>query len=373
MADSAERPGSGFVDLQAAATELDAWLWETALPLWASAGVDPANDGFEEVLTLEGQRSERPRRSRVQARQTFVFATVAARERGRRWHDTAVRGFAAFRARYRRPDGLFVNRVGTDGRVLDAAAPLYEQAFALLAMSALHRPEPAAGLLDDALELRAALDGYRARAGGFRELGVRPYQANAHMHLLEAALAWEEAGFDQTWAALADEIVDLALRRFIDPATATLQEVFDADWCAVTGEAGLVEPGHHFEWAWLLERWGRSRGDAQARSTARGLFRVGLFGVDRRRCVAIDSLMDDLSPREATARLWPQTEYLKAAMILGEDAEALVACNGLRRYLQTPKAGVWRDRMLPDGGFVEEAAPASSLYHILGSVLAVAG
>jgi mannose/cellobiose epimerase-like protein (N-acyl-D-glucosamine 2-epimerase family) len=36
----------------------------------------------------------------------------------------------------------------------------------------------------------------------------------------------------------------------------------------------------------------------------------------------------------------------------------------LQLYLETPIAGLWWDRMEPSGRFVDEPAPASSLYHI---------
>jgi mannose-6-phosphate isomerase len=47
------------------------------------------------------------------------------------------------------------------------------------------------------------------------------------------------------------------------------------------------------------------------------------------------------------------------------------AVDGLRRFLDVPVAGTWRDRLLPDGAFVEEAAPASSLYHIVSAIAAL--
>jgi mannose-6-phosphate isomerase len=184
-------------------------------------------------------------------------------------------------------------------------------------------------------------------------------------HLFETCLEWEAAGGDATWTAMADEIAELALGKFIDPATGVLQEYFHAQWRPLTGEAGLMEPGHHFEWAWLLERWGALRAEPRARAAARRLFEHGKRGVDPEREVAINALWDDLSIRDPGARLWPQTEYLKAALILGEDADALTACRGLARYLDVPTRGAWRDKMRPDGGFLDEHAPASSFYHIM--------
>jgi mannose-6-phosphate isomerase len=76
------------------------------------------------------------------------------------------------------------------------------------------------------------------------------------MHLLEAALAWIAVDPDPGWQGMADGIATLCLERFIDPATGALREFFAADWSPATGVAGcLAEPGHHYEWAFLLDRW----------------------------------------------------------------------------------------------------------------------
>ena len=172
---------------------------------------------------------------------------------------------------------------------------------------------------------------------------------------------------------MADEIVALARRAFIDADGGFLREFFDAEWRTAAGEDGrLVEPGHQFEWAWLLTRWGRLRDEAWALEAAVRLYDIGARGVDPARGVAMDALNDDLSVRSDQARLWPQTERLKAALILSEAAgggrrillldDARKALAGLQRYLEP--SGLWRDRMRSDGSFVEEPAPASSLYHI---------
>jgi mannose-6-phosphate isomerase len=214
------------------------------------------------------------------------------------------------------------------------------------------------------------LQALRHPQGGFREFGEHPFQSNAHMHLLEAALAWEDAGGGGVWAELADEVAALALSRFIDAQGGFLREFFDAGWAVAAGDDGRwVEPGHQFEWAWLLEAWGRRRGQAGARAAARRLFETGRKGVDPRRGVAVDVLWDDLTPRAEGARLWPQTERLKSALILGDEGEALLAARTLTRYLDTPAPGVWRDKMTTDGSFVAEPAPASSFYHIASAVL----
>jgi mannose/cellobiose epimerase-like protein (N-acyl-D-glucosamine 2-epimerase family) len=141
----------------------------------------------------------------------------------------------------------------------------------------------------------------------------------------------------------------------------------------------IVEPGHQFEWAWLLERWARLRDRIDAHQAAVRLFEIGAqHGVDRKRGVAVDQLLDDFSIHRSNARLWPQTERIKAASILLETAEGAQAAMyrdeliqgiaGLNLYLDTPLAGLWRDKLTADGTFIAEPAPASSFYHIVCAI-----
>ena len=81
----------------------------------------------------------------------------------------------------------------------------------------------------------------------------------------------------------------------------------------------------------------------------------------------MNEIRDDYSVVDSQARLWPQTERLRAALLFGDGPAALEALNVLRRYLNTPRDGVWRDRLGADDTFVVEPAPASSLYHLAGA------
>lgn len=345
--------GGQFTSLGQAAGELDAWLRTAALPLWGTVGVDAATGGFREGLTWAGRPFDPRRRARVQARQAFVFAQASADGLPGPWGAIAGRGFDWFADHARRPDGMFATTLDARGAQTTAEPHLYEHAFVLLALAALGRGEAAEAVL-------AGLEAFQHPAGAYRETGEHPFQANAHMHLLEAAIAWEQAGGGAAWGALADELTELALIRFIDPVTGALHEFFDADWRPLAGEAGLIEPGHQFEWAWLLAQ----RPDARRMAAARRLFDVGRRGVDPGLGVVVNALHPDLSVRDRAARLWPQTEHLKAALVLGDETAALEAANAVAAFLDTPIRGVWRERMAAHGGFVEQPSPATSLYHL---------
>lgn len=342
------------------------WLRGAALPLWSTAGLDAARGSFQETLTVDGAPAGEIRRSRVQTRQVWVFATAAAEGWGEGYGEIARRAFAFHRTHYLRPDGLFARAADPEGRIVDATPLLYEQAFVLLALAGLHR----AGLGDHAGEAEAlleAMEALRHPGGGWREAGEHPFQANAHMHLLEAALAWEAAG-EGSWAAVADEIVALALGRFIEDDL--LREFFDEAWRPLPDrDGGLIEPGHQLEWAWLLDQWAGRRGRTELGAVVAALFQRGLQGIDQARGVAVGAVWPDMSVRDPVARLWAQTERLRAALAFGTEAQALEAARGLAGFLHTPRAGTWRDKLRADGSFVNEPSPATSLYHLVAGLL----
>jgi mannose-6-phosphate isomerase len=299
------------------------------------------------------------------------------------WREAVEHGLTFFLDRYRLPSGLFRTLVHEDGSPADDAVWLYDQAFALLAFAeaAQSLPNRKGEFRTLAYALIDALASRRLPAGGFSEASYEhPYQSNPHMHLLEACLAWSAIDDDPVWNALVDEIVDLCLNNFID-TNGALHEFFAEDWSFEPGVSGrIVEPGHQFEWSWLLERSARWRGREDARRAAKRLFEIGrTHGVDRKRGVAFDQLLDDFSVHQHGARLWPQTERIKAAVILAGSAEtpdekagylseATKAISGLKKYLDVPVAGLWRDKLKSDGSFVDEPAPASSFYHIICSI-----
>ncbi|MGC1301260.1 MAG: AGE family epimerase/isomerase [Caulobacteraceae bacterium] len=379
-------------ELKPLAAELKRWLFEDALPLWATVGVDATTGGFQEAIDLDGHVVPAVRRARVQARQVYTYATAGALGWTGPWRDTMERGLAYFVGHWRRPDGLFRTKVNADGSPADEATFLYDQAFALFAMAAVAKavPERREALAQDAYTLLDAIEANLSLpAGGFREAeAARPYQSNPHMHLFEASLAWEElVGAGSRWSRLADDIAGLCRRHFIDPRTGALREFFDAEWRPANGPDGrIVEPGHQLEWAWLTQRWSLSRGDAEGLAVAERLFEIGsVQGVDTVRNVAFNALDDKLAPQDLSARLWPQTERIKAALIMARTARtewirgngathAVNGVRGLQQYFAVKTPGLWRDKLQTNGQFIEEPAPASSFYHIIcacADVLAV--
>ncbi len=356
--------------------QLRRWLVQEAYPRWTSSGWDRAGGGFYERLGAHGPVVTDARRARVQFRQIFAFARAAAFG----WHEhvreRVIDGLVHVYARYRRSDGLMRTLLGPDGTVREERALLYDQAFALLALAEAHRLlGPAAGCAQRATELLEAL---MRRLGGTPGLRAdtetalnAPCLANPHMHLLEAMLAWRDLDPSPRWSGLAERIVELALGSWIDPGSGALREAFVRKAGGALVRSGEVEPGHLFEWAALLLRFDAAR--APVRAAALRLTQIAeQHGVHDG--FAVNALNADLSVHDPDARLWPQTERIKtlarlASLAHGESLWSSVdqAIGALRAYF-LPASGLWLDRRLPDGAFVEEPSPASSFYHIIEAV-----
>ena len=359
---------------------LKSWVAETAYPLWWSKGADHEKGGFHEKLAIDGTPVILPKRARVQPRQIYSFSKAKALG----WTgdmEAAVRhGVDFYLAHYPRPDGLFRTLVAPDGAPLDETPAFYDQAFALLGLHSAYEAlghDPAHR--ERARKLHARwVETRKHPVIGFEETEPRslPLCSNPHMHLFESSLAWVDSDPNGPWRDQAAEIVRLALTYFIDPRTGALREFFDGNWQPIADERGrIIEPGHQFEWAWLLMRWSRLSGDDKAMAAALRLVEIAeTFGTDDRG-VAFNALLDDLTPHDRKARLWPQTERLKAHCLAAELTgrqehwgKAVEAAAGLEKYFSTPLAGSWWDVLKPDGGFVEEPAPASSFYHIVCAI-----
>lgn len=357
------------------------WLFGQALPLWAGVGTDRSTGGFFEKLTPQGQPLDDPRRARVSARQIFSFATAGQLGWPGDASGMVEYGLANLLRHHLPPEGIVVPTVAADGRVLRRDFDLYDHAFVLFALAAANQMRGGDPALEQrAAALREAMGGWAHPVRGFEEAQPRslPLKANPHMHLFEAALAWQEVSDNPGWAALADSLADLCLERFLDPATGALKEYFDGDWRPLPAPQDVVEPGHQFEWAWLLRRWGAARNHPKALAAAARLAEIGEGpGVDPTQDLAMNELNADLTVRDGLFRLWPQTERLKAhvsALANASDTAAqdraadlaTRAARGLRRYFDHPVPGSWWEHLGRDGHPHDpnEPARASSLYHI---------
>jgi mannose-6-phosphate isomerase len=373
--------GPGF-EIKRIAAEARDWLFDAALPLWSTIGHDDIHGGFFEQIDLEThQPIHLPKRCRVQARQTYVFCEAGRLGWRGPWEACARSGLDFMLRHHLRPNGLMRFTTTREGAVRDDSVDNYDQAFAIFGLA--HAQGQA--LDTDAARIARNLLGSLRRErshppGGFSE-GIAsraPCLANPHMHFFEAALAWLDIAPAPAWRDLAGEIAQLCVARLIDPKSGALREYFEADWTPRADDDGrIVEPGHQFEWASLLLCWREHGGEVNLAAPRRLYAFAEETGLDATADFAISEVLIDGGVRDAGARLWPQTERLKAAIRFARccpeeksrfESDAVRAWRGLRRFIDTAPPGLFRDKRKPDGTFAPEGALASSLYHIVGGV-----
>jgi len=363
------------------ATDLRRWGAGTLLPFWAETGFNRDHGSFHEQIGLDGAPVRTGfTRLRVQARQTFTFAHAHTAGVGDYALPAARAGYAFLKRCWAEEDGGFVTRMEPDGTPIDTTIDLYDQAFVLLAFAWVHKATGEAEPLAWAETLVDYLDHKMAHsAGGYVEAvnGERaggPRRQNPHMHLFEALLALNAVTGEARWLARAEALATLLATRWID-AGGALAEYFAEDWSPWPGPEGPVrEPGHQFEWVWLLDQYRKSGGSRPMAAISAGLHDFGWrHGLDRRSGqvpAVVDAL--DRSGRilVPTKRFWPQTEAIKAQICRLEQGEAAAgeALADLwrmlfRHYLRWDDA-LLRDQLSADGSRMAPTIPASSLYHL---------
>jgi mannose/cellobiose epimerase-like protein (N-acyl-D-glucosamine 2-epimerase family) len=362
--------------IPSAVGKAEAWLVDAALPLWLTMGVDRRHGGFEESLTLAGERiPEQNKRVRVQARQIYAASHAAALGLHSDALAAARHGFEFLTAKAWHPEGGWVHLLSATGEVRDAKRDTYDHAFVLLALAWYYRASGDNSALNWIERTVAALDNRLADGtGAFFESLPRaaPRRQNPHMHCFEAMLALFEATGESSFAARARQIHTLVCERFFDRTHGALREFYGEDWKPLTGVEGMiVEPGHHCEWVWLLDKF------ETLTAIDTGALRRALldFAFAHGKHAETGLLIDQVSVKGqqllTSQRLWPQTEAVKALLTLVERGETLAwaGVDGfttglLARYLRTEPPGLWHDHFDASGGLLSKFVPASSLYHL---------
>ncbi len=358
-----------------AAKKLEDWFVTRALPLWAEAGIDAAG-GFYECLDDAGTPLPGRRRVRVQCRQIHTFTEAARRGWFPSGEAIAAKGFDRLLATAVPNDGArgCVHALKEEGGVDLHLRDLYDQAFLLLACAARIKSGDNRALTVANNTLSFLDREFASPFGGFREndRGGHPRRQNPHMHLFEALLTLAAATGDAGVLDRAHAVEALFRAKFFDAKTGTLREFFNDDWSLIEKVSDRIEPGHMAEWVALFERYERQTGEK------RGGLKKALYEAAEERRIPGEPFLPDTTminarPAAAGRRLWPQTEFLRAAVIMGQEIEAATLIEALfGAYFAVDTEGLWTDAFDAAGAPVAAPVPASILYHLFEAVSAVA-
>jgi mannose/cellobiose epimerase-like protein (N-acyl-D-glucosamine 2-epimerase family) len=351
-----------------------AWLLDRHLPIWRTHGWDAKHGGFHERLHPDLTPTELGyKRLVVQCRQIYVYSHACLLGQRGDNERAAREGYAFLTRHYRdKRNGGWYFTVTPDGQKLDGRKDFYGHAFVLFALGWYHRATKdvtALSAAEDTLEaLKIKL--HEPRHGGFHVAADEawnvlpgPRLQNPHMHLLEGLMALDEAAPAAVYRDEAAKIVDLFLAKFFNGQT--LGEYFRADWSPDPQRGHIVEPGHHFEWSWLLERYARRFQRPEARAAADTLFEFGRgHGLDAQFGGVYDEVDRFGRVLNDKKRIWPLTECLKAyaqrphlRLELARHVRFL-----FERYLKDD--GRWNEHLDRRLNVVNAAMPGSTSYHL---------
>jgi mannose/cellobiose epimerase-like protein (N-acyl-D-glucosamine 2-epimerase family) len=349
-----------------------------ALPFLIEHGWDWSRHGLIERLTPDGTDAGTPfRRVMVHARQLYVFSAWGAStgDAALAGHADRIFGYMIDRF-WDREEGGWIEKVDWDGAAIGFDKDLYAHAFALFGLGSYHHAlgrEEARTWIERSTEI---LNRRFSRAdGSFRDRMTRNFDdmapgrrsQNPHMHLLEAVLSLKAAG-SKSHGDLARRLLELFTRAFHDARDNVVLEHLDADFAPHPVDGHRLEPGHHFEWAWLLD-WASGTLDEPAhRAIARPILERGLaLGWDHAR----GGIFDEVDRRSGgvlapTKRIWPLLELIKALAVFPGACDTVSLTQALDLLLERYLAedGRWTERFNADWSPADQTMPSSTAYHI---------
>ncbi|MGF6392910.1 AGE family epimerase/isomerase [Pseudomonas plecoglossicida] len=335
---------------------------ERIVPLWQGPGWNADMALPYEALDARHQPLPVQRyRAMACARQLYLFSSRIEQP------GAAERAAALFRSLQRHfhdaENGGWFYSIDADGKPLDRRKDLYTHAFIVFAC-AHYWGKVREGLVESALnaaleivaEQFARDDGlYEASLGeDWSDLGSGPLQ-NPQMHLAEAFLQVLAVREDQNVQHDLLQLCEALQTHFIEPQHGLmLEKPRDAvdNW---------FEPGHQFEWFYLLETSPLLRGTALHGSIARAFSYAEQCGV---KDSAVLAMLDvDGKVIDATQRIWAQAEYLRALVLRsGNEAKLTLQLQALEhRFLHD---GGWHECRDAEGAVSRHDMPSTTPYHL---------
>jgi N-acylglucosamine 2-epimerase/mannose-6-phosphate isomerase len=354
------------------------WMFEDALPFWTTHGLDHQQGGVVESFAMDGVSPSGVgfKRTRVACRQLYVFSHAQLLGYMKA-APAADHAFAALRDQFWLGTTRgWARKLSNQGVVLDSTPDLYDYAFVLFSLGWRYK---ASGDLEAKLLAYQTLEilerDFRHSSGqGFKHEipGCLPRQQNPHMHLVEAALVAHEAFDDARFGDLAQELVLISKTRFLKMPEGVLPEFYEEDLSPVADDRWQwIEPGHQFEWAWILARHQLATGTDNSAAIRALVAWAERYGVDRVTGLTFNRVAYAGTPLDRGSRTWPNTERIKGWLglyeITGQDPRVAVRSSIralLDRHLGQGPRGCWIENFDGDLSPKTDVIPASTLYHV---------
>ncbi|MBJ7536843.1 AGE family epimerase/isomerase [Marinomonas transparens] len=298
------------------------FLFKQLLANWSHYGID-AEQGFSyESMNHDWTRNEVGRvRLLTQCRQLYTFSHAYQLTQESDYQSKLTPLFDFIVAKYFK-DERWIFSLNDDLSIKDTQSDAYALAFVLLSFSHYFQATgddqalPYMKLTHQFLEEKM-----QAQSGGFYEAFpvdvTQVRRQNPHMHLLEGYIAVFNATQDDTYKQAIQSLLSLALEHFYDSKTKALREFFTSDWKAHPEIGNQVEPGHHFEWVWLLYQANKILPNTSYIELAQHLWTTAIrHGMADNGGIYNQIDANSYQALDKEKRIWPITEYLKAVTVI---------------------------------------------------------
>ncbi|MFM0292090.1 MULTISPECIES: AGE family epimerase/isomerase [Paraburkholderia] len=334
------------------------------LPMWRGAGFNAALKLPYEAVSAEGHQPLPAERYRAMAcaRQLFVFSQAGDEAHAQVLFDSLTRTFQDTR------HGGWFFSVDPQGAPLDTTKDLYTHAFVVFACAEFGRRSGNPDALELVHRTSAVIQSNFAAEGDlfnaaltadFAGVTGTPIQ-NPLMHLTEAWLAAREATHDNAFDAALRRLAGAVARHFLHAPTGCIAEL------PIGAAENRLEPGHQFEWFWLVKQAGAVfEGSGLAEAMPRAFSFAQQHGVDGETGGVCASLDETGRTKDATQRIWAQTEYLRALASQDEQIALAALPRQIERFQQRflrPQG--WFECKTPAGEVARADMPSTTPYHL---------
>jgi len=352
---------------------------DKTLPFLSEHGWDKKYGGLFETLDSQGKNGpENFRRVMLHGRQLFVFSRWSALTGDKTFERMANKIFAYLTTNFWDVDHEgWYSRVTVDGKPLDLTKDLYAHAFVLFGL--VHYAEYI-GKRDAEPWIRKTirvLQEHFLRSDGsykekmnrcFLDKTVNQRSQNPHMHLLEAALALSKCYEGNQYISLVKSLLTLFCETFLDKKKLIIREYLNRNFNPNKEIGHIIEPGHHYEWAWLLNWTAETLDQPEFKGLGARILSQSLeFGWD----TEFEGVFDQINAKDVTIlksskRLWPILELIKALCVYPSELNLIYLRNCLETVLEhyLKETGTWVEHYTQNWKVLSDKMPVSSAYHL---------
>ncbi len=357
--------------------QVEAELTKNILPFWVSRVMDRERGGFYGAISNDLVVDRNVRRGvLLSSRILWTFSAAYKRYRRPEFLAMAYHAYDDLKTNFVDQDygGLFWE-IEADGTVSNERKQVYGQAFGIYGLVEFYRATNELPALGKSVDIFTLVDhhGHDSLHGGYLEALTRRWQPeqdvrlsardrnepksmNTHLHLMEALTNLRRVWPDERVTSRHRELIELMMRRIVDPQTAHMTLFFDEAWQPRSTE---ISYGHDIEASWLLVEAAEVDGDPALIQEAKALALRMAQAVYEQALDTDGGLMYEAGPHgwiDDSKEWWPQAEavvgFLNAYQISGQPHflnAALKSWAFIQQHLIDRQHGEWFRGVLRDG------------------------